>query len=125
MIKKGRIEQFIKLKTSEKANLTLSWLIDFVKAENLTIEDVMDILNCIEPTFSKTDKINSLLTSGTISVSIISRLFGYGYAKSMNIINSLVKQNIITKQDNCYKIIDKENFKLKTAKLISAETDKK
>lgn len=111
MLKKDKIEEFIKLNKIEKSNLTLKWLIDLVKTEGLTIEDIIDILNCIEPTFSKSDKFNSLLIRGTLTVSSISRLFGYGYAKSMHVISMLLKQNIITKHENCYKIIDREKFK--------------
>lgn len=121
MTKEEKIELFVSLSKHDKANLTLLWLIDLIKTEHLTIEDVMDILNCVSPTFSKTDKFSSLLLGGTVSVSSISRLFGYGYAKSVSFINSLLKQKVIEKQDNCYKIIDKQKFKMVSRDFIKSD----
>jgi len=112
MKKIEKLDNFIKLNKTDKKNLTISWLIDLIKTEHLGVEDVIDILNNIEPTFSKIDKLECLLMNGHISTSSISRLFGFGYAKSSNIISILLKKNIITKHENSYKILDKENFKV-------------
>ena len=62
MCKIEKLDNFIELSKNEKENLTLSWLINLVKAEHLTIEDVVDILNNIEPTFSKTEKLECLVS---------------------------------------------------------------
>ena len=118
MNKIEKIEDFTKLNKAEKKNLTMSWLIDLIKTEHLEVVDVIDLLNNIEPTFSKVDKLECLLINGHISTSIISRLFGFGYAKSSKIINILVSKNIVTKYENSYKIIDKTNFKTTTKELL-------
>ena len=118
MKKIDKLENFINLNKTDKKNLTISWLIELIKTEHLSIEDVIDILNNIEPTFSKVDKLECLLINGQISTSTISRVFGFGYAKSSRIINCLVQKSIIAKYDNCYKIIDKANFKLVTKELV-------
>ena len=57
----------IKLNKTEKEQLTLKWLCELVKTENLSIQDVMDILNCVDSSFSRTDKLNSLVYNGTIT----------------------------------------------------------
>lgn len=111
MNKTEKLETFVKLNKTEKKNLTLSWLIDLIKTQQLKIEDVIDILNCVEPTFSKLYKLEYFLTSGKISISSLSRLLGFGYAKSSSIINKLSKRNIIVRYEKDYKIIDKINFK--------------
>lgn len=121
MIKNGLFAEFVKFDQSEKEKLTLKWLTTLVKTHNLTIEDVMDILNCVDLTFSKIDKLNSLLINGSISATTISRILGYGYAKSMNYINTLLKKNIIVKVDKGYKIIDKDKFKLANEELLKGE----
>lgn len=121
MTKREMFTEFIKFDQSKKEGLTLKWLTTLVKTHNLTIEDVMDILNCVDLTFSKLDKLNSLLTKGRISATAISRILGYGYARSMNYINTLLKRNIIVKFDNSYKIIDKERFKLANEELIKGD----
>ena len=117
-MKKRVLENFAKLSRKEKEQLTLKWLIDLVKTENLSIEDIIDILNSVDSCFSKSDKLNTLLVNDTISASAVSRILGYGYAKSMNFINNLLKRNVIIKKDGCYKIIDKEAFKTTTKELI-------
>lgn len=118
MNKIEKLEDFIKLNKTEKKSLTITWLIDLIKTEHLGVEDVIDILNSIEPTFSKADKIECLLINGHISTSTISRLFGFGYAKSAKIINTLISKNVIVKYENSYKIIDKVNFKNVTKELF-------
>jgi len=111
MCKKAKIVNIIKLSKEEKGNLTLLWLSNLIKEEHLNIEDVIDILNSIDNTFSNTDKLQSLLISGTLSIASVSRILGLGYVKSVNFVQELLKKNVITKYDNCYRIIDKLNFK--------------
>ena len=118
MNKIEKLDNFIKLNKQEKKNLTISWLIDLIKTEHLEVVDVLDLLNNVEPIFSKVDKLEYLLINGNISISIISRLFGFGYAKSSKIINILMNKNIIAKYENRYKIIDKTNFKRITNELL-------
>lgn len=121
MTKREMFTEFIKFEQNQKEQLTLKWLLTLVKTHNLTIEDIMDILNCVDSTFSKEDKLNSLLIKGTISATAISRILGYGYARSIKYINTLLKRNIIVKFDNSYRIIDKEKFKLSNQELIKGE----
>ena len=71
MKKIDKLENFINLNKTDKKNLTISWLIELIKTEHLSIEDVIDILNNIEPTFSKVDKLECLLINGQISTSTI------------------------------------------------------
>ena len=111
MCKIEKLNDFIKLSKNEKKDLTLSWLIELVKKEHLSIEDVVDIINNIEPTFSKAEKFECLLLKDKFSTSTISRLFGLGYAKSMKLIQVLLDNNLIVKYDSCYKVIDKKGFK--------------
>ena len=118
MNKIEKLENFLKLNKQDKKNLTISWLLDLIKTEHLGIEDVIDILNNVEPTFSKVDKLECLLINGYISTSTISRLFGFGYAKSAKIINILASKYIIAKYENSYKILDKTNFKITTKELL-------
>lgn len=105
------IEFYQRLNKQQKGELTLAWLADLIKTNKLTIIDVMDIINAVDTTFTKLDKFNSMIITENVSASTISRLFGYGYAKSMRIINILLKENAIVKIENSYKIIDKEKFK--------------
>ena len=111
MCKIKKLDNFIELSKNEKRDLTLSWLIDLVKTEHLSIEDVVDILNNIEPTFSKAEKLECLLIKDKFTTSTISRLFGLGYAKSMKLVQVLLENNLVVKYDNCYKVIDKRGFK--------------
>ena len=111
MCKIEKLDDFIELSKNEKGDLTLSWLIDLVKKEHLSIEDVMDIINNIEPTFSKAEKLECLLIKDKFTTSTISRLFGLGYAKSMKLVQVLLENNLVVKYDSCYKVIDKKGFK--------------
>ena len=111
MCKIEKLDNFKELSKNEKKDLTLSWLIDLVKTEHLSVEDVVDIINNIEPTFSKAEKLECLLLKDKFSTSTISRLFGLGYAKSMKLIQVLLDNNLIVKYDSCYKVIDKKGFK--------------
>lgn len=121
MVKKDKLQDYFKLSKDEKGKLTLFWLISLIKDRQLTIEDVVDILNSLEPTFSNVDKFNTLLVSEFFSASTISRLYGFGYSKSMNIINTLLSKNIIIKYENKYKILDKEKFKDVGNKLLKGD----
>lgn len=111
MCKIAKLNNFIKLSKNEKEKLTLSWLIELVKKEHLSIEDVVDIINNIEPTFSKAEKFECLLLKDKFSTSTISRLFGLGYAKSMKLVQVLLENNLVVKYDSYYKVIDKNGFK--------------
>ena len=111
MCKIEKLDNFIELSKNEKKDLTLSWLIDLVKKEHLSIEDVVDIINTIEPTFSKAEKLECLLIKDKFTTSTISRLFGLGYAKSMKLVQVLLENNLVVKYDSCYKVIDKKGFK--------------
>ena len=111
MCKIEKLDDFIELSKNEKRDLTLSWLIDLVKKEHLSIEDVVDIINNIEPTFSKAEKLECLLIKDKFTTSTISRLFGLGYAKSMKLVQVLLENNLVVKYDSCYKVIDKKGFK--------------
>ena len=111
MCKIEKFDDFIELSKNEKKNLTLSWLIDLVKTEHLSIEDVVDIINNIEPTFSKAEKLECLLLKDKFSTSTISRLFGLGYAKSVKLVQVLLDNHLVVKYDSYYKVIDKNGFK--------------
>ena len=111
MCKIEKLDDFNELSKNEKRDLTLSWLIDLVKKEHLSIEDVVDIINNIEPTFSKAEKLECLLIKDKFTTSTISRLFGLGYAKSMKLVQVLLENNLVVKYDSCYKVIDKKGFK--------------
>lgn len=120
MSKRKEIEHYCKLSKEKKGKLTLLWLTDLIKTENLTLQDVIDILNNVDDSFTKLDKFNSMLINNNVSASTISRLFGYGYAKSMSVINELLQQNAIIKYTNTYKIVDKDKFKLVGEKLFKS-----
>ncbi|MBQ7798020.1 MAG: hypothetical protein IJ371_02750 [Clostridia bacterium] len=105
------IQKFTKLSKQQKNQLTLGWLVDLIKTNHLTLHDVMDIINSCDQTFSNIDKFNSMIDNNHVNASTISRLFGYGYAKSMKIINLLLEEKAIIKQNNGYSIVDKEKFK--------------
>lgn len=107
----NELENFIKLSKQEKNNLTIGWLINLAKTHHLTLNDVMDIINLCDDTFSNMDKFNSMLVNNYVSASKISRLFGYGYAKSMKIIKLLLDEKAIAKTEKSYTIIDAEKFK--------------
>ncbi|MBO5954926.1 MAG: hypothetical protein J6Q13_03055 [Clostridia bacterium] len=120
-MKNKEIDKFAKLSSAEKGKLTLSWLADLVQSNNLTIQDVMDIINNVDTTFSKLDKFNSMIITNRVNPSTISRLFGYGYAKSMRVINLLIKEQAIVKFEDKYKIVDKEKFKQVGIQLFKGE----
>lgn len=123
MSRNEEVTKFAKLSKVEKGKLTLSWLSDLVKNKQLNIADVMYILNSYETTFSNLDKFNTMLELTHITASTISKMFGFGYAKSMRVINLLIKEQAIVKDENKYKIIDKEKFK-KVGKLLFEKDDK-
>ena len=111
MCKIEKLDDFMLLTKKEKKNLTLSWLIEFIKKENLSIEDVVDIINNIEPVFLRVEKLECLLLNDEFYTSTISRLFGFGYAKSVKVINFLLQKNLIVKFEKGYKVIDKSRLK--------------
>lgn len=123
MSRNEEVTKFAKLSKVEKGKLTLSWLSDLVKNKQLNIADVMYILNSYETTFSNLDKFNTMLELAHITASTISKMFGFGYAKSMRVINLLIKEQAIVKDENKYKIIDKEKFK-EVGKLLFEKDDK-
>lgn len=110
MTKNKIINDYAKLSKNEKGKLTLLWLTELIKEQKLTIQDVMDILNCVDNSFSNIDKFKSMLVNNYVSASTISRLFGYGYAKSMKIINLLLDEKAIKRQEHYYTIVDKNKF---------------
>ncbi|MBQ8522045.1 MAG: hypothetical protein IJ458_00085 [Clostridia bacterium] len=107
----NEFQNFIRLTKQEKNNLTIGWLINLIKANHLTLNDVMEIINLCDDSFSNIDKFNSMIINNYVSASKISRLFGYGYARSMKIIKLLLSEKAITKQSSGYKIVDAEKFK--------------
>ena len=107
----NEFQNFIRLTKQEKNNLTIGWLINLIKSNHLTLNDVMEIINLCDDSFSNIDKFNSMIINNYVSASKISRLFGYGYARSMKIIKLLLSEKAITKQSSGYKIVDAEKFK--------------
>ena len=103
-------EQFLKLTKEEKDKLTLSWLIDLVKNNTITIRDIVDVISSCYDGLSNIDKFNKLKENEIITASTISRVFGYGYSKSMNIIKLLLENKSIKKIENGYQIISMTNF---------------
>ena len=104
-------QQFLKLTKAEKDELTIKWLIQLVKDNNLQPNDVMDIINSLYENLIDIEKFNKLSEYKIIRASTISRVFSYGYVKSMKIINLLIENNAIIKIDNGYKVISKANFR--------------
>lgn len=104
-------EQFLKLSKAEKDGLTLRWLIDLVQNYDISISDIIETLSIEYKDLSNIDKFNKLAQEDVVSASKISRVFGYGYSKSINIIKMLLKNEAIKKVDVGYKIISIPKFK--------------
>ncbi len=103
-------EQFLKLTKEEKDSITLGWLIDLVKNNSITISDIVDVISFDYKDLSNIDKFNKLKENEFISTSTISRIFSYGYSKSMNIIKLLLENKAIEKTSKGYQIISMTNF---------------
>lgn len=104
-------QQFLKLSKDEKDKLTIKWLNQLVKDNQLQPSDVMDIINSLYENLTDIEKFNKLSECKMIRAATISRVLGYGYVKSMRIINLLIENNAIIKSENGYKVISKANFK--------------
>ena len=80
--------------------------IEFLKARIKTEEDLDNLSNLLSMRGkSKEDKINYIIENEIISATTLRRLFDLSYIESKDIINDLIKNNIISLQDNEYKII--------------------
>ena len=86
--------------------------IEFLKARIKTEEDLDNLSNLLSMRGkSKEDKINYIIGNEIISATTLRRLFDLSYIESKDIINDLIKNNIISLQDNEYKIISSTAIK--------------
>lgn len=86
--------------------------IEFLKARIKTEEDLDNISNLLSMSGkSKEDKINYIIENEIISATTLRRLFDLSYIESKDIIDDLIKNNIISLQDNEYKIISSTAIK--------------
>ena len=86
--------------------------IEFLKAKITTEEDLDNISNLLSMSGkSKEDKINYIIENEIISATTLRRLFDLSYIESKDIIDDLIKNNIISLQDNEYKIISSTAIK--------------
>lgn len=86
--------------------------IEFLKARIKTEEDLDNLSNLLSMRGkSKEDKINYIIENEIISATTLRRLFDLSYIESKDIINDLIKNNIISLQDNEYKIISSTAIK--------------
>lgn len=86
--------------------------IEFLKARIKTEEDLDNLSNLLSMRGkSKEDKINYIIENEIISATTLRRLFDLSYIESKDIIDDLIKNNIISLQDNEYKIISSTAIK--------------
>lgn len=86
--------------------------IEFLKARIKTKEDLDNLSNLLSMKGkSKEDKIKYIIENEIISATTLRRLFDLSYIESKDIINDLIKNNIISLQDNEYKIISSTALK--------------
>lgn len=86
--------------------------IEFLKARIKTEEDLDNLSNLLSMKGkSKQDKIKYIIENGIISATTLKRLFNLSHIESKNIIDNLIKNNIITLKDNEYKIISSTALK--------------
>ena len=86
--------------------------IEFLKARIKTEEDLDNLSNLFSMRGkSKEDKINYIIENEIISATTLRRLFDLSYIESKDIIDDLIKNNIISLQDNEYKIISSTAIK--------------
>ena len=86
--------------------------IEFLKARIKTEEDLDNLSNLLSMRGkSKEDKINYIIENEVISATTLRRLFNLSYIESKDIIDDLIKNNIISLQDNEYKIISSTAIK--------------
>ena len=111
------MENYIKLDRETKRDVLISTLTSLYGNHQLTIKDVVDIM-CEANTLTDEDKFNVMLLTNHVSASTISRLFGFGYAKSMKIIQMLINEKAIEKIETKYNIISVTNFKSVATKLF-------
>ena len=86
--------------------------IEFLKARIKTEKDLDNISNLLSMSGkSKEDKINYIIENEIISATTLKRLFNLSHIESKSIIGILIKNNIISLQDNEYKIISSTAIK--------------
>ena len=96
------------MKNKKNKDLT----IEFLKARIKTEEDLDNLSNLFSIRGkSKEDKINYIIENEIISATTLKRLFDLSYIESKNTIDNLIKNNIISLQDNEYKIISSTALK--------------
>lgn len=86
--------------------------IEFLKARIKTEEDLDNLSNLLSMKGkSKEDKIKYIIENKIISATTLKRLFNLSHIESKDIIDNLIKNNIITLKDNEYKIISSTALK--------------
>ncbi len=96
------------MKNKKNKDLT----VDFLKARIKTEEDLDNLSNLLSMRGkSKEDKINYIIENEIISATTLKRLFNLSHIESKDIIDNLIKNNIIKPKDNEYKIISSTALK--------------
>ncbi len=103
-------QQLLKLSNSEKQSLTIGFLTELLKNGHLNLNDIIEIFNSSYVNLTDIKKFEMIGNEGVVTASKILRVFNYGYAKSMSIINLLIEHNAIQRQEKGYKVISKTNF---------------
>ena len=86
--------------------------IEFLKARIKTEEDLDNLSNLLSMRGkSKEDKINYIIENEIISATTLKRLFNLSHIESKDIIDNLIKNNIIALVNNEYKIISSTALK--------------
>ena len=86
--------------------------IEFLKARIKTEEDLDNLSNLLSTRGkSKEDKINYIIENEIISATTLKRLFNLSHIESKDIIDNLIKNNIIALVNNEYKIISSTALK--------------
>ena len=96
------------MKNKKNKDLT----IEFIKAKIKTEEDLDNLSNLFSMRGkSKEDKINYIIENEIISATTLKRLFNLSHIESKNIIDNLIKNNIIKPKEKEYKIISSPTLK--------------
>lgn len=116
---KVRLEQLMDLPLNyltinDYNQINLEWIKKYAENHNFSIEDVFYCLS--HAFYEKLDEpllfvmTKELFVKKEVSISFLQRHLNCGYKKAINYINDLLKDNIIKKENDVYKVVSQYKF---------------
>ena len=104
-------EYIKKQRNNRKSKTAKSKRVELLKQELSNYDVKKDVIIPIKKLEISAEKINDFCSNDKISISLIQRKFFISYPSGARIIDGLLEQNIILKQNVGYKVLDKDNLK--------------